>query len=65
MADDNSKYCHPDDPDLCAAEDALQAALDANEGDTSWVDDLPELPAAPTGDAVQAIFVPTAPTGKR
>ena len=43
MADDKDTYCFPDDPDLCAAEDELRAAVAANEPpDLDWFNSLPE-----------------------
>lgn len=35
----------------------LQAAREKGEGDTSWVDDLPELPDQSAEDSVIAIMI--------
>ena len=36
----------------------LQAAREKGEGDTSWIDDLPELPDQSAEDGVIAIMIP-------
>jgi hypothetical protein len=36
----------------------LKAARDAKQGDTSWVDELPELPDTPTGEGIVAVMIP-------
>ncbi len=37
----------------------LQVARNAEDGgDTSWIDDLPELPESPSEDSVIAVMIP-------
>ena len=36
----------------------LQAAREKGEGDTSWIDELPELPDQSAEDSVIAIMIP-------
>ncbi len=37
---------------------SLQEAHEKGEGDTSWIDDLPELPDRSAKDSVVAIMIP-------